>query len=487
MDPSPIDDLEAARASQLDEARPEAVAAVHRAGRLTARERMAILLDPDTEVPYGTIAALAPDGAWVAEAGGVDAVGSVDGLTIIASSTDFTDKGGGYGAGRLERLFALAHQHRWPVVFFVDGGGSRARHPRSDQGHLELNGLFGRFMLFDGIAELSGWVPTVAIVSGPSFAGHASLAGLSDFVIATPGSSIGMGGPPMVEAALGLSLSASELAGVEMHERTGGIDLLVQNEPEAIEAARRYLAFTTNRSSGEASAAAATIDALVPTEGDYDMHAVIEALIDEGGLFQLRPNFARSVITGFGRMDGRTVGVVANQPLVDDGAIDEQAATKIGRFIELCDVYEYPILSLIDTPGCAVGRAGGGAVGDPADEDGDSPVPGLNRWHVRPVMAHHHRTVPLFAVQIGRGGGLGPAIMGGLASGRNVPALWLAWPTTDIRSTDGFAAVRSQQAFDDVVAPASTRQMITRLLTHLDGDASSGSRRTSKKHPVDTW
>ncbi|MDA3040826.1 MAG: hypothetical protein O3C27_15100 [Actinomycetota bacterium] len=484
MDRSPIDDLEAARASQLDDVRPAAVAAVHRAGRLTARERMAALLDPDTEVPYGTIAALAPDGAWVAETGGVDAVGSVDGLTIIASSTDFTDKGGGYGAGRLERLFALAHQHRWPVVIFVDGGGSRARHPRSDQDHLELNGPFGRFMLFDGIAELSGWVPTIAIVSGPSFAGHASLAGFSDFVIATPGSSIGMGGPPMVEAALGLSLSASELAGVEMHEQTGGIDLLVQTEPEAIEAARRYLAFTIDHSSGPASATATAIDALVPARGEYDIHAVIEALVDEGGLFQLRPSFAPSVITGFARMNGRTVGVVASQPLVDDGAIDEQAATKIGRFIEVCDVYEYPILSLIDTPGCTVG----GTVDDATDEQGGNrSVPGLNRWHTRPVMAHHHRTVPLFAVQIGRGGGLGPAIMGGLASGRSVPALWLAWPTTDIRSTDGFAAVRSQHAFDDVVAPSSTRQMITRLLTHLDGDASARSPRTSKKHPVDTW
>lgn len=479
MDRSPIDDVEAARASQLDEARPEAVAAVHRAGRLTARERMAALLDPDTEVPYGTIAAVAPDGAWVAEAGGVDAVGSIDGVTVIASSTDFTDKGGGYGAGRLERLFALAHERRWPVVFFVDGGGSRARHPRSDLGHLELNGLFGRFMLFDGIAELSGWVPTIAIVSGPSFAGHASLAGFSDFVIATPGSSIGMGGPPMVEAALGLSLSANELAGVEMHERTGGIDLLVESEPAAIEAARRYLSYTTNRESGPPSASAAMIDALVPTGDDNDMVTVIDALVDEGGLFQLRPNFARSVITGFARMNGRSIGVVASQPLVDDGAIDEQAATKIGRFVELCDVYDYPILALIDTPGCTVGST--------TDEDGGSGMtPGLNRWHTRPLMAHHHRTVPLFAVQVGRGGGLGPSIMGGLASGRSAPALWLAWPTADIRASDGFAAVRSQHAFDDVVAPSSTRRMITRLLTHLGGDGAPGGR-TAKKHPVDTW
>ncbi|MEL7209826.1 MAG: carboxyl transferase domain-containing protein, partial [Actinomycetota bacterium] len=120
VDHSPIDDVEAARAAQLDEARPEAVDAVHRAGRLTARERLAALLDPDSEVPYGTIAAVAADGAWVAEGGGVDAIGAVDGVTVIASSTDFTDKGGGYGAGRLERLFPLAHEHRWPVVLFVD-------------------------------------------------------------------------------------------------------------------------------------------------------------------------------------------------------------------------------------------------------------------------------------------------------------------------------------------------------------------------------
>ena len=476
MDRSQLEDLEATRASQLDEARPDAVAAVHRAGRLTARERLAALLDPDTEVPYGAIAAVTSDGAWVAEAGGVDAVGSIDGLTVIASSTDFTDKGGGYGAGRLERLFALAHEHRWPVVFFVDGGGSRARHPRSDQGHLELNGPFGRFMLFDGIAELSGWVPTIAIVSGPSFAGHASLAGFSDFVIATPGSSIGMGGPPMVEAALGMTLSANELAGVEMHEQTGGIDLLVPDEDQAIAAARRYLAFTRNEPSGAPSATADTIDDLVAVaidDGhgrDVDMVAVIDALVDDGGLFELRPNFARSIITGFARMDGRSVGVIASQPRVDNGAIDESAATKIGRFVELCDVYEYPILALIDTPGCALADAGW--------------MPGLNRWHTRPIMAHHHRTVPLLAVQVGRGGGLGPAVMAGLASGRSVPALWLAWPTADVRSSDGFAAVRNQHAFDDVVAPSATRQMIARLLRHLDRDTAP---RIHKKHPVDTW
>ena len=178
MDPRRIAELAEAKASRLDAARPEAVERVHHTGKLTARERLTALLDDaDGSVAYGSIAAVDRDGGWVAEAGGVDLVGTIDGQVVVASSTDYTDHGGGYGAARLERLFALSKEHRWPVVFFVDGGGSRARHPRVGRGDLELNGPYGPYQLFDGMAELSGWVPTVAIVSGPSFAGHASLAG----------------------------------------------------------------------------------------------------------------------------------------------------------------------------------------------------------------------------------------------------------------------------------------------------------------------
>ena len=478
-----VEELEAAKAAQRDESRPEMVARVHAGGRLTARERVAALLDPGSEVEYGSIAAIGAAGEWVAEAGGVDFVGTVGGRTIITSSTDFTDRGGGYGAARLERLFALAHEHRWPVVFFVDGGGSRARHPRVGRGDLELNAPFGRFQLFDGMAELSGLVPTIAIVSGPSFAGHASLAGFSDIVIATGGSSIGMGGPPMVEAALGLSLSANELAGVEMHELTGGIDLLVADETEAIAAAKRYLSFYGDEAEGPAPATAGDLASLVPDDGPYDMVPVIEAIVDAGGIAPLRPNFARSVITGFGRIEGRSIGVIASQPVVDDGAIDENAATKAGRMVELCDAYELPILALIDTPGTIVTRsAGSSPIADPADRTG-STQPGVNRWHTRAVMTHHHRTVPMFAVQVRRGGGLGPAVLGGLSSGRAVPVLWLAWPTTVLGRPDGFAAVRHQDGFDDVVDPAETRVRIGRLLAGIDRRLD----RPAKKHPIDTW
>ena len=477
MDQKRIDDLLKARGEQSDSARSDAVASVRASGRMTARERMHALLDPGSEVEYGSIAARTRAGEWVPEAGGVDFVGTIDGQAVIASSTDYTDHGGGYGAGKLTRLFALAHDQRWPLVFFVDGGGSRARHPRSGMGHVELSGPVGRFGLFDGMAELSGWIPTVAIVSGPSFAGHASLAAFSDFLIATRGSSIGMGGPPMVEAALGVRLRPSELAGVDMHDRLGGIDLLVDDEPAAISAACRYLGFYRDQPSGGPSGVADDVRSIVPDEGTYDMRDVIEALVDADSAFELRPSFGQSLITALARMDGRSVGVLANQPSVDAGAIDESAAIKIARFVELCDAYEYPILSLIDTPGFVTRWSS-------VDGEDDAKIEsGMTRYHARTLMAHHHRTVPVFSVQIRRSYGLGPFAMSGYGDSHGVSAMRLAWPTVEVGRVDGFSASQSQNPFDDVVDPAETRERIIRVLRHIVRRLDQ----PQKKHPIDTW
>ena len=469
---------------QLDGARPDAVGSVHAGGKLTARERIASLLDDGSEVEYGSIAAVDPDAmgkGWVAEAGGVDYVGTVDGHTVIASSTDYTDRGGGYGAARIERLMGLAWEHRWPVVFFVDGGGSRARHPRVGLGHIETSGPIGRFQLFDGMAELSGWIPTIAIVSGPSFAGHASLAGFSDFVISTPGSSIGMGGPPMVEAALGITLTPNELAGAEMHEVSGGIDLLVQDEHEAIEAAQRYLAFQHDLPGGSASPDADAIGSLVPETGDYDAGPVVEALVDRDSFMELRPAFARSVLTGFARMDGRAVGIVASNPAVERGEIDEPAATKVNRFVELCDSYDIPMVILIDSPGCVTTWPGDAADGPPRRE------PGVNRWHTRAIISHQHRTVPTYVVQLREAGGLAHHVMAGSPNARSLPLQHVAWPTVPIGHHDGYSSVRNVNAFDDIIDPAETRDRICRMLSRLPARADIRARQTAKKHPVDSW
>ena len=467
--------LEDARNGLKDAARPEIVTRVGKTGKLTARERIRLLLDPGSAVEYGGIAAKSGAGDWVAEAGGVDFVGTVAGRPVVASSTDYTDHGGGYGAGRLGRLFGLAYEQRWPVVLFVDGGGSRARHPRAGLGHTETSGPIGRFSFLDGMPELSGWTPVLAIVSGPSFAGHASLAGFSDFLVSTPGSSIGMGGPPMVEAALGQRVKPNELAGAEMHELSGGIDLLVEDEPAAIAAAKRYLSFYENDfATGQPTEV--DLDALAPdADAPCDMRAIIDGICDTDSVFELRPRFAPALLTCLARVDGRTVGVLANQPVVGDGAIDHDAATKIARFVEICNTYEYPILALIDTPGCV---ANWRVKGQP-----ETVEPGLTRWHTRALIAHQQRTVPLLSVQIRRGRGLGPALMTGVSTTRGVPALRLGWPGVEIGRRDGFSAVVDHNAFDDVIPPRETRERVARVLALF---GKSGQRST-KKHPIDTW
>lgn len=467
--------LQQARESLRDAARPDIVSRVHGTKKLTARERVELLLDTDSAVEYGSIAARSADGEWIPETGGVDFIGTIDGRPAVASSTDYTDHGGGYGAGRLGRLFGLAFEQRCPVVLFVDGGGSRARHPRAGIGHIETSGSIGRFSFLDGPPELSGWAPIVAIVSGPSFAGHASLAGFSDFLISTPGSSIGMGGPPMVEAALGQRLRPNELAGSEMHEKRGGIDLLVADEHAAIVAARRFLSYY-DQDLTEGRASDVDLDALAPdADESCDMRKIVCGICDADSVFELRPRFAESLLTCLARIGGRTVGVLANQPLVHDGAIDHGAASKIARFVELCNTYEYPMLALVDTPGCVAEW----------DVKGQERIvePGLTRWHARPLIAHQQRTVPLLGVRVRRGRGLGDALMTGVSTTRGVPALRLAWPGVEMGHRDGYSAVVDHDAFDDVITPGETRARLVRVLSLLG----KRHRRSEKKHSIDTW
>ena len=476
---SPIGDSDAvlsARAQVFDEARPDVVRARHESGFLMPRERLGRLLDAGSMVEYGSLSAHSEDLGWIPTRGGVDCVGTVHGYPVVASSTDYTDHGGGYGADRINRLIGLAYENRWPMVFFADGGGSRASDPRSRRsGNIPINGSIGRFSFFDGVAELSGWVPTIAVVSGPSYAGHASIAGLSNLVIATRGSSIGMGGPPMVEAALGIRLTHQELAPVEMHDQTGGIDLLVDDEPAAIEAVRGLLAYLHDDPESRPSASAMALDSLEVKDGRYDMQLVLDAIMDEGSVFELRRHWSQSIITALARLGGKTVGVVASQPSSPlKGAIDQGAADKIARFVELCDVYEFPLVALVDTPGFVVSRV---------EKEAESIQPGMTRHHVRPFLAHHHRTVPLFSVQIGQGNGLAPFALTGVGNGRSIPALRLAWPSVDLVSRDGFA-VTGATDFDDIVTPNETRDRIIgilRLVTRRTDE------RGKKKHPVDTW
>jgi acetyl-CoA carboxylase carboxyltransferase component len=468
LDQQRIEELFEARERAYDRGRPDAVTRVHASGHLTARERVTALLDPGSAVEFGVLQGRA-DWGWVHTLGGVDFVGTVDGNPVITSSTDYSDRGGGYGAGYLARLFALAQQNRWPVILFVDGGGSRAQSLEgSDAKFTRLQGRYpGGTGFFEGLAALAGWVPLIGVVSGPSFAGHATLAAFCDVIITTRGSSIGMGGPPMVEAAFGLKLKPTDLGPVEMHEQVGGVDLLLDDEHQAIEAARRVLSYYYDQPSGRPSPRAHDIRAIVPEQGVYDMRDVIEALVDDGTFFELRPNFATSLITAHARLDGRSVGVIANQPgSPNGGAINQDAANKIARFVQLCDSQGLPILSLMDTPGFMVRTPEGGE------------QPGITRHHARPVRALQHRSAPLFSVQIRKAGGLAAAAMSGIGSARVLPQLRLAWPTVEIDPNARFT-----QGFDDVIDPAETRDRIISVLRLLPRQIPAGP----KQRPRDSW
>ena len=504
MDQAQIDELLAAREQAYDAARPDAVAKVHARGRLTARERIAAVIDPDSFVETGVLAGEADEAAGGLVAG----FATVFGASVAISSYDYTVWGGtqtGVNHAKFDRVVDLAYRYRWPFICFADGGGARAQGLQG--GGWRQPGMPLDFGTFDGMAMLSGWVPTVAVVSGRSFAGNASIAGFSDVVFATKGSAIGMGGPPLVEAALGLDLTPEELAPSEMHEKTGGIDLLIDDDAEGAALARRYLSyFLVPEVESRESPTHGTIRSIVPDNrrGVYEMRKVVRALADDESVFELRPKFATSVITALARLGGRPVAVIANQPFSNiAGALDADACDKLARFIRLADAYDLPIVSLMDNPGFMLG---------PKAEQA-----GIARHHVRPLLAQVHRTVPLFLIHIRKAYGLGPMAMGGLSGPTD---LRLAWPTVEAggMSLEGAAALiqRKQERapesgatdrerrdalasemrerslaanaarsynFDEVIDPAETRDRMIRMLRLIPRPAP----RDRKKHYIDTW
>ena len=507
MDEDIVQEVIDARARAMDNARPDAVAKVHAKDKFTARERIAMVLDEGSFVEYGALAIPANKSITGPADGLVQGFGTVEGHPVGIASYDYTVQGGTQTAlnhGKFDRLLEMVHDRRWPLITFADGGGARAHDLAGSQ-----RGLTGRWGTFDGMAVLSGWVPTVSIVSGRSFAGNASIAGLSDFIVATRDSAIGMGGPPLVEGAMGLRLTPDEIGPAEMHDRVGGIDRLAESESEAIEAAGQYLRyFLYDLPNGEPDPWAERIRGIVPSNRRraYDMRRVIRAIMDRDSVFELRPTWAPQLITALARLGGRSVGIIANQPLsVIAGAIDSDASDKIARFIQLCDAHEIAMVSLVDNPGYMVGR--------PAEEAG------IARHHARPIIAHQNRTVPLYTVQLRKAYGLGPAAMGNSFAPRDIR---LAWPTAEsggmglegasllvnrdrireVEQTDPAEAKRLRDKwaeemrernsainagrryeFDDVIPPEETRGVLISMLQMTP----RAPRSPIKKHPVDAW
>ncbi len=499
----------------LDGARPEAVEKRHNSGRRTARENLDELLDPGSFVEYGPLLFAAQERRRAREEliartpadGLVGGVGEIDGMRCVAMSYDYTVLAGTQGMRghqKKDRLFELAERGRLPVVLFAEGGGGRP----GDVDAPIVAGLDCR--AFNLFARLSGLVPLVGIASGNCFAGNAALLGCCDVVIATEDSSIGMGGPAMIEGG-GLGVyEPAEVGPIDVQDANGVVDLRVADDHEAVAVARRYLSYF-----GDPVAVAEVrvpdqrrLRELVPERRRqiYDVRTILEGLFDEGSVLELRRGFGAGIVTALARVDGRTLGVIANHPPHLGGAIDSEGADKAARFMQLCDAFELPLLFLCDTPGFMVG---------PAAER-----TATVRHFARMFVTGANLTVATGTIVLRKGYGLGAQAMA--AGGFKAPLFTVAWPTSEFGGMGLEGAVRlgmkreleaiaddeqrerlfeatvaaayehgqgvnmaAYGEIDDVIDPADSRRWIATLFDEASGQ---WRRREGKKRPnIDAW
>jgi acetyl-CoA carboxylase carboxyltransferase component len=444
-----LDAVLQARDARLDAARPQAVAQQRRRGRWTARESLMALLDAGSFVEYGGLARPAVTGMEGAADGVVMGTGRIDGRPVDLVFYDYTVYAGTQSAinhMKTSRMFEHAEKHRLPVVCWLDGGGARPHDMK-----VEGRGSTPTFVVF---ARLSGLVPTIGILPGRAFAGHANLAGMCDALIATRNSSMGMAGPPLVEAALGVKLTPEEIGPASVHVASGVVDVLVEDETEAIAAARKYLGYFGGPGPAGEAPDQRALRRIVPDNPRraYNVRKVIDGLADTGSVLELRPSFGRAIVTSLIRLGGRPVGVVANQPMFLAGAIDSPASEKAARFIQICDAFDIPMLLLCDTPGLMVGP--------------DVEKTGLVRRSARVLTALANATVPVMTVVLRKAYGLGYYIMG---SQPLDPTILLAWPTAEFggMGLEGAVNIIYRRELDEVPDPDGRAALHRRLTDEL--------------------
>ncbi len=416
-----------------DAARPEAVAKRHALGLRTARENIADLCDEGSFVEYGALAVAAQSRRRSADDlmrntpadGMVTGIGCVNGLRVVVMAYDFTVLAGTQGMRnhqKTDRMLGVALHNNLPVVLFAEGGGGRP-------GDVDVAIVAGlNLATFASFARLNGRVPVVGVVAGRCFAGNAALLGCADVIIATRGSNIGMGGPAMVEGG-GLGVFKPEQIGPsEVQHGNGVIDVLVNDEVQAVAAARQYLSFFQGPVSPSHAPDPEALRHVVPENRlrVYDTRAAMQGMADAGSLLHLRTGFGAGIHTALARIAGRPVGLMANNPLHLGGAIDADAADKAARFMQLCNAHGLPIVSLVDTPGFMVGP----------DTEATAQVRHVSRMFV----AAAHLRVPLLSVVLRKGYGLGAMAMTG--GGFHETLSTVAWPTGEFGGMGLEGAVR---------------------------------------------
>jgi acetyl-CoA carboxylase carboxyltransferase component len=425
--------LQARLAFTQDALRPEAVAKRHTLGLRTARENIADLCDPHSFVEYGALAVAAQSRRRTADDlmrntpadGMVTGMACVNGQRVVVMAYDFTVLAGTQGMRnhqKTDRMLGIALQNKLPVVLFAEGGGGRP-------GDVDVAIVAGlNLATFASFARLNGRVPVVGVVAGRCFAGNAALLGCCDVIIATRDSNIGMGGPAMVEGG-GLGVFKPEQIGPsDVQHGNGVIDVLVDDEVQAVAVARQYLSFFQGVQTDGLAPPAGALRHVVPENRlrVYDTRTAMQGIADEGSVLQLRTAFGLGIHTALARVGGRPVGMLANNPLHLGGAIDADAADKAARFMQLCNAHGLPIVSLVDTPGFMVGP----------DTEATAQVRHVSRMFV----AAAHLRVPLLSVVLRKGYGLGAMAMTG--GGFHETLATVAWPTGEFGGMGLEGAVR---------------------------------------------
>jgi acetyl-CoA carboxylase carboxyltransferase component len=376
-------------------------------GKLFCRERLALLLDAGSFVEDAAFAnSLAAD---LPADGVVIGAGCIDGRRVCVMANDSTVKAGSWGKRTVEKILRIqetAERLQVPLVYLVDSAGARI----TDQVEM-FPSRRGAGRIFHNMVRMSGLVPQVCLLFGPSAAGGAYIPAFCDVVIMVEGNaSMYLGSPRMAEKVIGQTTTLEEMGGARMHCTVSGCgDFLVKSEPEAIEIARQYLGYLPPRFDAELPVAAAVapeascddLEALIPVEENklFDMRNVIERIVDAGSFLQIKRLFAGELLTGFARIDGRPVGIVANQPKVKGGVLFVDSADKAARFIWLCDAFGVPLLFLADVPGFMIGKA--------------VERQGIIRAGAKMIMAMSSATVPRVSVIVRKAYGAGLYAMSG--------------------------------------------------------------------------
>lgn len=502
-----------------DENRPEAVAKRHARGHRTARENVADLCDPGSFIEYGSVVVAGQRRRRSMEDlirnttgdGMVCGIGHINGdrfgedrSRAMIVSYDYMVLAGTQGMlnhAKKDRMFEIAEKYRLPTVLFAEGGGGRP-------GDTDGSGVAGLDCLaFTYFAQLSGLVPMIGITNGRCFAGNAVLLACCDVIIATEGSNIGIGGPAMIEGG-GLGIFKPEEVGpMDVQVPNGVVDIAVKDEAEAVAVARKYLSYFQGATDSWEAPDPRRLRFIVPENRlrYYDMRSVVEGIADVGSVLEIRPTWGIGIITAFIRVEGRPVGVIANNPGHLSGAIDAPGADKGARFMQLCDAFDIPILSLVDCPGIMVGP--------------EIEKTAVVRHAGRMFVVGANIDVPLMTIVIRKSYGLGAQAMAG--GSFKAPMFTVTWPTGEFGGMGLEGAVKlgfrkelqaiedpaerlaayekmvadsyrrgkavnmaSHFELDDVIDPADSRRWISGALKSLPPRAP----REHKKRPnVDTW